>query len=459
MSEPEGETHCCRRAGSSGFAVAEEYIRQRLLQYPNLRLSRLYVEVIKLHPELKAKPRAFRYYAKNLKETLASPPNRVFAIIETEPGKQVQVDIGEMRVDCSSGGQFKVYFCCFVLSFSRYLYVHCQTKPYNTADFIEAHRQAFRYMEGLAAEYVYDQTKLVAISERYREVIFNQTFHQFALKAGFHPYVCEGYDPQSKGKVERCVSEVKHSFLYGRQFADLASLRNQMLDWLSGFNQRTHAIIKQQPQKVWSEEKQHFKRIPDVFVYPQTRRADKTGIICYAGNKYSVPMNFQHRQICVEETDGNLHIIDPLGGKIIAVHLIPDSKGNLIRNNNHYRDFNQELRVLKVQATGLLSEWDPEANIVEKLILDNPKIPRDQLRAICKLATKFNKSTWVDAIPIIAKLQTLRATLIEKILQELEYRERIKAAQNPQAKQPVTESALQRPLNAYMEALKHDRNH
>ncbi|MFA7547193.1 MAG: IS21 family transposase [Candidatus Cloacimonetes bacterium] len=459
LSETEGETGCCRRAGSSLFAVAEDYVRQRLLQYPNLRASRLYYDVLKAYPEIKGKPRAFRNFVRKLKDTLPAPQSRVFSIVETEAGKQVQVDIGEMRVDCSFGGQFKVYFCCFVLSFSRYLFVHCQTKPYNTEDFIEAHRQSFRYMEGLAAEYVYDQTKLVAISERYREVLFNETFHQFAMKSGFYPHVCEGYDPQSKGKVERSVAEVKHGFLYGNKFADLAEVRNQIGEWLSRFNQRVHSTIKQQPQMVWSEEKKLFKPIPEHLVCPQTRKADKTGVICFEGNKYSVPMNFQNRQVIVEKTDGFLNISDPLNGKIIAAHSIPKGKGNLILNNNHYRDFIQELKDLKADATALLAEYDPEAKIINRLIQDNPKIPRDQLRAICKLARHYDKHIWHEAVPVICGLHTTRATKIEAILRDIEYRQRVKAARQHHPPQPVAGSVLQRSLNAYMEVLKNDRKY
>jgi len=54
---------------------------------------------------------------------------------------------------------------------------------------------------------------LVVIKEIYREVLFNHEFHQYANSIGFHPHVCEGYDPQSKGKVERCIQELnKASF-------------------------------------------------------------------------------------------------------------------------------------------------------------------------------------------------------------------------------------------------------
>lgn len=459
MSEEEYLESSSQSAGKSVFSVAEDYILERLQHYPKLRLSRLYFEVIKLYPEITAKQRAFRKYAKPFKDSVQSISPRVFAIIETEPGRQVQVDMGETLVDCSLGGKFKVYFCCFILSFSRYVYVHCQKRPYNTADFIEAHRQSFSHFEGIAHEYVYDQTKLVAIQEKYREVIFNEAFHQFALKAGFFPHVCEGYDPQSKGKVERCVSEVKHGLLYGQRYSDMDDLRHKLIEWLIIFNKRTHATTQQQPLEVWNEEKHSFRQIPDAFVSTQTRKADKTGIISYSGNKYSVPMAFQGRQVIVEETDGNLHITDPLNRKIIATHSIPNTKGNLIKNCNHYRDFSQEIQVMKAQATELLSSYDPEGKIVERIIADNPKILRDQLRAVIKMAKKYSESIWLISVPIILNLQTIRATKIEKILQNVEYRERLNAIKGKENQKPVAESVLQRSLNTYMEVLKHDRKH
>src|SRR3546814_18934328 len=62
---------------------------------------------------------------------------------------------------------------------------------------------------GTPEECVYDQTKLVVLSEQYRELTVNQRFHEFATTAGFRLYACEGYDPESKGKVEAGVKYVK----------------------------------------------------------------------------------------------------------------------------------------------------------------------------------------------------------------------------------------------------------
>lgn len=90
---------------------------------------------------------------------------------------------------------------------------------------------------------------------------------------------------------------------------------------------------------------------------------------------------------------------------------------------------------------------------------DNPRIARDQLRAICKLTNKFGKHIWLNAMPIINNMQSLRATLIERILEDIESQDKIKAAFSADTKQTIGNSVLQRPLVKYMGALNHDREH
>jgi len=42
----------------------------------------------------------------------------------------------------------------------------------------------------------------------------------FSLAAGFRIHACEGYDSESKGKVEACVKYAKQNGLYGESFAN-----------------------------------------------------------------------------------------------------------------------------------------------------------------------------------------------------------------------------------------------
>ena len=121
------------------------------------------------------------------------------------PGVQCQVDPGELRNVMINGIETTVYFVVFVLSFSRLMHVSMTLKPIDTSEFIRMHDAALRYFGGRTQELVYDQTKLVVIKERYRELELNARFNEYATHAGFNIRACEGYDPESKGKVEAGV--------------------------------------------------------------------------------------------------------------------------------------------------------------------------------------------------------------------------------------------------------------
>src|SRR5690606_10898094 len=124
-------------------------------------------------------------------------------------GVQCQVDPGELRGVIIGGVEREVHFVVFVLSFSRLMYVGVSFRPLNTEAFLQMHDEAFRYFGGLLEECVYVQTKLVVLEEQYRELKLNQRFHEYATAAGFRIHACEGYDPESKGKVEAGVKYVK----------------------------------------------------------------------------------------------------------------------------------------------------------------------------------------------------------------------------------------------------------
>jgi len=99
-----------------------------------------------------------------------------------------------------------------------------------TLQLIKQHDAAFRYFGGMPEECVYDQTKRVVISEIFRELNLNQRFHQYATAAGFRIHACEGYDPESKGKVEAGVKYAKQNGLYGESFANWTDLEQYF--WL-----------------------------------------------------------------------------------------------------------------------------------------------------------------------------------------------------------------------------------
>ncbi len=255
------------------------------------------------------------------------------------------------------GVESTVYLMVFVLSYSRLMHVSLSGKPINTEMLIKQHDAAFRYFGGMPEECVYDQTKLVVISEIFRELNLNQRFHQYATTAGFRIHACEGYDPESKGKVEAGVKYAKQNGLYGETFADWNDLERYFSDWLDNTaNQRIHGSTGKQPLAYYEQaEKPHMlpyltpacmrAKSSDTVV---TRKADKTGLVSWQSNKYSVPMIYQSARVGVSNENGQLLISDLETGELVAQHLIHLEKGQVIKNTDHYRD--KALRIENLEA-------------------------------------------------------------------------------------------------------------
>jgi len=115
-----------------------------------------------------------------------------------------------------------------------------------------------------------------------------------------------------------------------------------------------------------------------------TRRADKTGLIAWKANKYSVPMDWQQARGGVLEADGQLHVSDLSSDEVIASHLLSPDKGRIIKNTHHYRDHAQRLATLEAEIAQQTGE-DTGHTLCQQLKQSEPKIYKDQLVAVRNL--------------------------------------------------------------------------
>ena len=303
-------------------------------------------------------------------------------VIDDLPGVQCQVDGGELRDVVIAGKATTVYFLVFVLSFSRLMHVSLSTRPIDTNICIQMHDAAFRYFGGLPEECVYDQAKLVVISEEFRELTLNERFRQYANRVGLSVHACEGYDPESKGKVEAGVKYVKGDCLYGDDYQSLEALQGHLQGWLDEVaNQRVHATTGQIPAVLYdAKEKAAMKPYvaAQAVAAVDLRKADKTGLISYRANKYSVPMAYQRCTVGVDVIEDRLIITDVLQSTRIASHTLVMGNGHVIKNTDHYRDPSVRIADYESRLQALLGE-DAGKQLCDLLRLTSPKIYRDQL--------------------------------------------------------------------------------
>lgn len=366
-----------------------DYLIHQLKTFPQLSAVKLARRLRNKVGPIPVSDRSIRRYVQALKQQVAAGQWRYYEpVMELVPGVQCQVDPGELRGVMVAGLERVLHFVVFVLSCTRLMHVGLSFRPLDTERFIQLHDEAFRYFGGVPEECVYDQTKMVVINEQYRELTLNQRFHQYATTAGYRIHACEGYDPESKGKVESGVKYVKRDCLYGEVFRSEAAVRQHLHDWLETVaNARTHGTTGRQPRAHFeADERVHLKP----YLVPQSllqrdpsreiRQADKTGLISWKANKYSVPMAWQQSKVGACALDGQLLIHDLESGELIATHVLCAEKGRMIKNNHHYRDHAQRISDLEMAITEQLSASLGET-LCQLLKRTSPRIYKDQLVA------------------------------------------------------------------------------
>jgi transposase len=363
------------------------YIIHLLQTYPNLSAVKVMRKLKAKIDSLAVSDRSVRRYIQALKDEISFKQPRYYEpVVDMVPGVQCQVDGGELRGVMIGDKETTVYFMVFVLSYSRLMHVSLSAQPIDTQTLIYQHDAAFRYFGGRPQECVYDQTKLVVINEIFRELELNQRFHQYATAAGFHIRACEGYDPESKGKVESGVKYVKQNGLYGETFKDWKSLETYLADWLDTIaNKRVHGTTGQQPWVHYDhEEKVKMQSYLTPFCLQnkseahETRQVDKTSLISWQSNKYSVPMAYQSSKVGVSADAGQLLINDLASGDRIAEHVISLEKGQIIKNTHHYRDLRQRVEALEAALGQQLGDHVSQ-RLCALLKASSPKIYKDQL--------------------------------------------------------------------------------
>jgi len=178
------------------------------------------------------------------------------------------VDLGKTTIkDVYGRKSLKIYIFAMVMSASRQKYTFFQLKPFTAQTFVEAHDKAFSYFGGRTTEIVYDQDRVMVVSENLGDIIFTETFESYKNYAGFSVHLCRGYDPESKGKIEAVIKYVKYNFLKYRLYHGISALNSQGLAWLDRTgNGMIHETTKMIPKIVFEQERKYLKAVASLSI-------------------------------------------------------------------------------------------------------------------------------------------------------------------------------------------------
>jgi transposase len=249
----------------------------------------------------------------------------VFHELTFLPGEEAQVDWALWRIPSGI-----VYGFVFILSWSRYVYVHFY--PRCTMEFfLDGHIEAFRETSGVPRKCRYDNLTSVVI-KRTPELKLNAQFMDFCRHYSFGVHPCTVRRPNEKGRVERVIRDIK-DFLRVTPCETIAELNKQASLWRQERNNRVHRTTERPPAEMLKEEKLislpqiHYQPRRSVFVV-----VGKTGFVSFETNRYSVPASPESTLELLAYPE---HIELHYQGKKIATHKRSFLRSQKIENPLH----------------------------------------------------------------------------------------------------------------------------
>lgn len=438
------------------------YIEEQLRQYTEITGGIIHDHLLEAYPEFAASARTVREYVAMLREELGLPRTvtirQYSEVAELPMGFQAQVDMGEKVMRDIYGKSVKVYIFAMVLSHCRKKFVFFQDHRFNAREFIFAHDLAFRYFGGRTTEIVYDQDRVMAVSENAGDLILTDVFATYSRYAGFSIHLCRGHDPESKGKIEAVIKYVKNNFLSCREYPGISKLNSDGLAWLERTaNEKKHETTKMIPNRVFVEENKQLKPVPTLSepALPHTAIVRPSNVVHFRQNRYSVPKGsyFPGRKARIEADDekGTVSFFDAVSGELLATHDIHYGVGKgvgLPRNSERFKETKYE--TLKVTVLQWFEDFPVAVDYIKRVIEKYPRYVRDQLTIIRKTQELYTKPELERALTYCTERDLYSANDLRDTLEYFRREEPISIA--IEIRLPVKYSAIRaevRPLSTY----------
>ncbi len=317
---------------------------------------------------------------------------------EAPMGEEAQVDMGQIVIDDIYGNSVKVYIFAMVLSHSRMKFFTLRMTPFDSVDFANAHRLAFKFYGGRTRFIMYDQDRVMVVSENAGDIVYTKAFEALKSEVGFDVYLCNKQDPDTKGKIENVIKYIKYNFFKDKVYTNIENLNGEALIWLDEVgNGKIHSTTLKKPKDVFIEERKYLIPVKDAAI--TTPRAkyrlvsvDGVGTIRYLTNFYTLPKDRYKKgdKVKLECCNGVIKLYDRDTDECVAEHVQLYSRGSI---SNYKRKINDH-KVLVSETLEVLGNSDSAIEFVTAI---QEKMPR-YIRQQCNMLQKISKSYDIDEI-------------------------------------------------------------
>lgn len=280
------------------------------------------------------------------KRALRPSSTRATVRFETDPGRQLQSDWGEIITQLA-GRPTKIYFIVNQLGYSRRFHFWC-APSYDAEHTYEGLIRSFEYLGGVPGEVLVDNQKATVLLHQGDKLRFNERFVDLGGHYGFTPRACQPYRARTKGKDERMVGYVKHHFFVRyRQFDSWNQLNTLAEQWLhEEADRRLHSTVHEVVAERFQREAPFLQALPKQRYdtsYIEHRHVSWDSYIEVRGNRYSVPSRLVGRVVLVRIGLDD-RVLVYADDQLVATHQLQSASAGWVTIAEHHHPLWQNVK-------------------------------------------------------------------------------------------------------------------
>lgn len=320
----------------------KDFIKTVLDEHPRLRATRLH-DMIRARGYEGSAVQVRRY----VRKVRPTGNREAFLRLSTLPGEQGQVDWGSFGK--VTVGPARRSLSCFVLvlGYSRAMYARFFYDQ-QIENFLRGHVLAFRALGGVPRELLYDNLKSAVLERVGDHIRFHDKLLELSGHYHFAPKPCAPYRANEKGKVERAIQYLRHSFFAARTWTDIDDLNNQLQRWVGEVAHRRQAPTAEPHTLVadrLEEERGKLLPLPENDFgceFSKPVRVPKAPYVRFDLNDYSVPADFVGKTLTLLASEHRVRLTHQFA--VVAEHSRCFDRGQTIDDPEHLAELHRQKR-------------------------------------------------------------------------------------------------------------------
>jgi transposase len=350
---------------------------------------------------------------------LAPKTPRTTVRLETPPGRQAQVDFGQVHLRLA-GQRVRLWAFVMTLAFSRHRFVRFVERQ-DLQTWIDCHVRAFAFFGGVPETILLDNLKAgVVRPDRYDPTV-NRAYAELERHYGFVVDPTRVATPEHKGKVERTMPTLRQQLAAGRDYADLAAANEAAWRWCrEGVGREPHGTT-QEPPLVRFERQERAALLPlppTAFACPVWAEAKvhPDHHLVFARSYYSVPTRFVGKTVWVRATARLVEIF--LDDALIKTHPLATRRGTWVTDESDYPDAARAYLMAHPQYCRKKAvELGAHAGrFVEAILSDHAIRNLRKAQAVLRLGEKYGAARLDEACQYLLSFDTTELRRLQRVL-------------------------------------------